>query len=174
MLVVIACVACDAREPTRRFPSNTADSRSAPTPSRDVVALVLAARRAREVGYECTPAFVFPPLPHQTIGITLDPVLTAAAQAKADAIARGAEFSHGEGDDDAEPRARRLGYEPDFVGELLAKGTPSPEATVRSWVQSPGHCRLLLSPRANEIGAGHARDGRGADVWVVELGEDLR
>jgi hypothetical protein len=39
-------------------------------------------------------------------------------------------------------------------GENVAKGYPTPEATVRAWMHSPGHRRNILSSRYTTIGVG--------------------
>jgi uncharacterized protein YkwD len=41
------------------------------------------------------------------------------------------------------------------LGENVASGYPTLEQTLKQWLSSPGHCRLLMNPRYKEIGLAH-------------------
>ncbi len=62
------------------------------------------------------------------------------------------------------------------LGEALAmrSGTaPNARATLRSWLGSPGHRRIVLSGRASRLGVGVASGnfrGGGAQIWVLQVG----
>jgi len=89
--------------------------------------------------------------------LTLEPRLTAAAQAHAaDMLAR-TYYSH-ESPEGSLPRARlqAAGYASDLVGENIAAGQTSVENVVEAWLHSVDHRRNLLDPRFTEIGIGIA------------------
>lgn len=52
-----------------------------------------------------------------------------------------------------------------YAGETLGRGTISPWRLVRMWLQSPGHRRILLSPKPRRIGVGTVKDAHGR--WVT-------
>lgn len=52
-----------------------------------------------------------------------------------------------------------------YAGETLALGRIRPRRTVRLWMQSPPHRKILLSRRARRIGIGAKADSHGR--WVV-------
>ncbi|MGE5636961.1 MAG: CAP domain-containing protein [Nocardioidaceae bacterium] len=57
--------------------------------------------------------------------------------------------------------------------ELHSGRRPQVGATLRAWLRSPGHARLLLSPTPRWIGAGWARGrlgGANVTVWVAHVG----
>ena len=41
------------------------------------------------------------------------------------------------------------------LGENVASGYATIEQTLKQWLSSPGHCRLLMNPRYKEIGVAH-------------------
>ena len=52
-------------------------------------------------------------------------------------------------------RAARAGWHGSW-GENLAYGPGNPEEAVKSWIQSPSHCRNLMNPKHTVMGAGVA------------------
>ena len=62
-------------------------------------------------------------------------------------------------------RARREGYRGRPIGENFAAGHTSPRMVVQGWISSPGHCRNLMNPSANEIGIGFKESW-----WTMVLG----
>jgi hypothetical protein len=58
------------------------------------------------------------------------------------------------------------------VAENIAAGQGSPEAAMNSWMNSEGHRKNLLDPRAKEIGVGHVFAGgtRYGHYWVQNFG----
>ena len=69
-------------------------------------------------------------------------------------------FSHvGPGGATLSARRRAAGYRGRAIGEVLAWGEgryASPRAAVRSWLRSPPHRRVLLSPSYRDVGVGIA------------------
>lgn len=66
-------------------------------------------------------------------------------------------------------RSRAAGYS-DRVGENLAWGQASAEATVEAWVRSPNHCPLLFDASMVHAGAAYHSQGSHAPYWVLVLG----
>ena len=69
----------------------------------------------------------------------------------------------------ASRRFKRLGE----VLEWRRGHKPGVRATVRDWLNSPGHRAVILSPSFKYIGAGLTRGkfrGRRAGIWVAQLG----
>lgn len=102
--------------------------------------------------------------------------LTWAAQAHASDQIRRGYFDHTtpEGVTVA-TRVRRAGYDGRGGWENLYSGwggrTGTPEAAVRSWMNSPGHRANILDPRVEEIGVGIAVDKSGKAVYVQNFGD---
>lgn len=53
-------------------------------------------------------------------------------------------------------RVNRVGYPYSRVGENVAYGQRTPEAVVRSWMNSQGHRQNILNPNFTEIGVAHS------------------
>ena len=98
--------------------------------------------------------------------------LTLAAEAHGGAMATRGFFSHTSGD--GTPFWKRIeryygssGYGLWSVGENLAWAAPSIDAatTVRMWMNSPGHRRVLLTPKWREVGLAAVRVQAGPGVY---------
>ncbi|MBE3134930.1 MAG: CAP domain-containing protein [Acidobacteria bacterium] len=104
--------------------------------------------------------------------LTLNPLLSQAAQAKAlDMGARGY-FSHTTPDGlSAWDLITAAGYEFQAAAENLAVGLGSDDVLVTAWMASPGHRHNILNERYTEIGIGIARGRyKGQDtIFVVQL-----
>jgi uncharacterized protein YkwD len=90
------------------------------------------------------------------------PVLGKAARLQARDMARQAFFEHTDpqGRDPADRVALfDAQHEFSFVGENIAAGYPSPQASCRGWMNSSGHRANILDPDYTHIGAGFARGG---------------
>jgi uncharacterized protein YkwD len=106
--------------------------------------------------------------------LALSAELQSAARGYAGAMASGGFFSHN-GPDGSTPRSRieAAGYHGwSFFAENIAAGQGSPEAVMASWMNSEGHRKNLLDPRAKEIGIGHVFAGgtRYGHFWVQNFG----
>jgi uncharacterized protein YkwD len=55
----------------------------------------------------------------------------------------------------------RMGY-----AENVAYGQTTPQEVVRTWMNSPGHRRNILSPSRSQIGVGLAYGGGGRPYWT--------
>lgn len=65
-------------------------------------------------------------------------------------------FSH-TGRDGSQPwdRARRIGYEANYMGENIAAGQRTADEVVQGWINSPGHRANLLNRNYTELGVGY-------------------
>jgi hypothetical protein len=94
--------------------------------------------------------------------LTLNPVLSVAAQARAVDMKAHQYFAHhnpntGEGPSEA---IEAVGYVAKVSAENIAKGSwRSDRALVQGWIDSPGHRANILNPEVREIGIGLVRDG---------------
>jgi uncharacterized protein YkwD len=63
-------------------------------------------------------------------------------------------------------RMRAAGYRYRAAGENIAAGRSlaDPASVVRAWLNSPGHCRVIMNPKYRELGVGRV-DGAGR--WTV-------
>ena len=50
-------------------------------------------------------------------------------------------------------RATKAGYKWRAVGENISAGFEAAEQIVSAWLNSPGHCRVIMNPDYSEIGA---------------------
>jgi uncharacterized protein YkwD len=100
--------------------------------------------------------------------LSLDPLLSRAAQVQADEMAKYQFLAH-EGRDGSTPsvRATRVGYAWRVVGENVAAGPESAEEVMRGWEQSPDHCRNLLDPEFTALGIAFASNPKstGHSTW---------
>jgi uncharacterized protein YkwD len=83
-------------------------------------------------------------------------------------------FSH-TGSDNSSPGVRitREGYAWSTYGENIAVGYPTVSVAMQGWLGSEGHCRNIMSPAFEEIGAGFAEGPFGgsqsARYWTFDL-----
>jgi uncharacterized protein YkwD len=62
-------------------------------------------------------------------------------------------------------RATVAGYKWSYIGENIAWGPPDIRSVVTGWIESPGHCKNIMSRDYKEIGA-----ARNLDYWVQVFG----
>lgn len=70
-------------------------------------------------------------------------------------------------------RMAAAGYDAFGFSENIAAGNADAASTFNQWLTSPGHCRNMMSPEANEIGIGHAynRESTYRDYWTQNFGQ---
>jgi hypothetical protein len=107
----------------------------------------------------------------------IDPPLRRAAGRQAADLVRRHYFAHVRaGGPDVLARLRAAGWSGTAYGEALAWGCgrrARPRATVRSWVASPMHRAILLSPLYRDAGVGvwdRAPGGCRGGTWVLDAG----
>ncbi len=115
---------------------------------------------------------------HTVGGLTVSPVLTAAAQAKADDMAARGYFAHVSPDGkNSWYWFREAGYTFIYAGENLAVDFHDSGDVVRAWMNSPTHRRNMLDGNFTEIGIATARgvyEGRPTTFVVQMFGTPAR
>lgn len=68
-------------------------------------------------------------------------------------------------------RISAAGYRGQGVGENIAAGNSTAQATFDQWLNSPGHCSNMMNPSANEMGVGFAvGSARYGSYWTQVFG----
>lgn len=95
---------------------------------------------------------------HNAGALTENPLLTQAAQAKAEDMAAKGYFAH-VGPDGTEPWVwiKSAGYRYQYAGENLAVKFTDSHEVVSAWMASPTHRANILKPQYTEIGIGIAQ-----------------
>lgn len=98
------------------------------------------------------------------MAVTWNDKLAEAALRHAQDVALTGKVGH-VGSDSTGPdtRVRDTGYSFEFVGEILATGSRSADEVMEGFLNSPGHCSVLMSDRYSEAGAAIA----GGRVWTI-------
>ena len=128
-----------------------------------------AVNQARSVGRFCGTTRFDPAPP-----VAWNDDLAMAAYLHSYDMATNGFFSH-TGSDNSSPGARitREGYAWSTYGENIAVGYPTVSAVMQGWLGSEGHCRNIMSPAFEEIGAGFAEGPFGgsqsARYWTFDL-----
>lgn len=95
--------------------------------------------------------------------LRVDAVLSAAAQQQAERMAATGLVQHVGADGSTQiTRAQRAGCRSPFVGENIAWGQTSAQATFDGWMASPGHRVNMMHPSYGVFGVGEA-----GGMWVI-------
>jgi uncharacterized protein YkwD len=132
----------------------------------ELAQIVRIANMHRATGYDCggqqMPA---------TGPLVMDAKLQIAAQLHAEDMAQQDYFDHTSLDGRSfSTRIRDAGYTASPRGENIAAGNQTPEATMEQWMNSPGHCKNIMSAGSIEIGVGHGTGGSYRHYWVQTFG----
>jgi len=105
-----------------------------------------------------------------TAPLALNSLLTAAAQAHSDEMARYSYLEH-KGRDGTTPaqRVTTIGYAWSHTGENIAGGPGSPEDVVAGWLKSPGHCANIMSPKFTEMGVAYALSNDDYGIYWTQV-----
>ncbi len=91
--------------------------------------------------------------------LQLNDKLGQAAQRHAEDMAKNNFVSHDGSDGSTiQSRIEEAGYDYSAFAENVAGGQSTPEAVLKSWLNSSGHRRNILNPDYKEIGIGYAKD----------------
>ncbi|MFI9169517.1 CAP domain-containing protein [Streptomyces lincolnensis] len=103
--------------------------------------------------------------------LTVDPLLTRAAQVYSTDMAARAFYSH-TSPEGTQPwdRAAAAGSRHRSIGENIACGQRSPAEVVEGWMNSPGHRANILKPGFTHIGIGFAGGGPRGTYWTQLFG----
>ena len=100
--------------------------------------------------------------------------LNRSAQRWTNTMVRAGSFTHGA---DFAQRITAAGFNWSQAGENIAAGFQTPAAAVRAWMNSPGHCRNILSPAFADIGigvsAGRVAGAGRRGTWTQDFGLPL-
>ncbi|GMQ80605.1 MAG: CAP domain-containing protein [Rhodothermia bacterium] len=144
ILVVSVFTACDSLSPVESA-DELEQVESASTSELDLVSLVNAARAtARSCGASQHAA---------TSPVTWNSKLATAAQSHSEDMAFGDFFSHtGSDGSTVADRVTATAYSWRTVGENIYGGYTEAERAMTAWLDSPGHCRLIMDPNFKEVG----------------------
>jgi uncharacterized protein YkwD len=103
--------------------------------------------------------------------LSVDPLLTNAAQTYSEDMVARAFYSH-TSPDGTQPwdRAAAAGSTRRTIGENIACGQRSPAEVVLGWMNSPGHRANILKPAFTHIGIGLAGGGKMGTYWTQLFG----
>lgn len=104
--------------------------------------------------------------------LTINSILTNAAQAHAADMACSGRISHtGSDGSSAYSRILAFGYSPSYSEEIIYGGG-GPQAAMTWWMNDQIHRNAILNPTSTEMGVGYAYFANGSygDYFVVELG----
>lgn len=112
--------------------------------------------------------------------LELDPLepdarLMAAAKRHADDMAAKERMDHtGSDDTTMVDRVRDEKYDFRLVGENIAMGPTTPEQANKSWLDSPGHKKNILTPDFKQMGAAFTKSRKSRRLyWCVVFGNPL-
>lgn len=76
------------------------------------------------------------------------------------------------GSDGSSPidRVRRAGYRGVFLGETLSETFETELQTLSAWMSNPDTRRIILDPRARDLGFSWLQERNGKIWWVMEMG----
>jgi len=88
--------------------------------------------------------------------VILNTRLNTAARDHSVDMANNNYFSHtGQNGSSFDQRIQNAQYQGSPIGENIAAGSNTPEATFNQWVNSEGHFRNMINPNINEMGIGY-------------------
>lgn len=129
----------------------------------EVEGILAGANAARASGADCGSRGAFGPAP----ALAGDANLHIAAQAHADDMAANNFFSHtGSDGSNFGLRISRTEFSGQPIGENIAAGNRTAEATTQQWLDSDGHCANIMNPNATKLGVGFALGGQYGTLWV--------
>lgn len=123
--------------------------------------LLDAVNRLRAKGCHCGRKYMAPVGP-----VRWNSKLEKAAISHANDMDRNNFFAHkGSNGSTIGDRASKAGYRWRAVGENIAAGYGSFQATMLAWKDSPGHCQNLMNGSYDEMGLAEVND-----IWVQDFG----
>lgn len=131
--------------------------------------LLVLVNQQRAIGANCG-GQNFGPVPP----LTMHPALRRSARLHSQDMADQDYFEH-DGLDGRSPfqRMSDAGYDAFPMAENIAAGNAGAQGTFDQWLNSPGHCRNMMSGDANEIGIGHGfnRNSTYGHYWTQNFGQ---
>lgn len=103
--------------------------------------------------------------------LSLNPLLTAAAQGHADFMAQRGILAHaGIGDGDPFSRMQAAGYAYGWAAENAAAGQVDTVQVMEAWLGDPPHRANVLGPHYRDVGFGLSRAANGTPYWCADFG----
>lgn len=97
--------------------------------------------------------------------------LFAAARAHSANMAKQEKLAHELDGKKPHERVKDSGYTFAATGENIAWNSPTPEDTLKLWMNSPGHKANILNEDYTEIGVGVATSEKGERYWTQVFGK---
>ncbi len=142
-----------------------------PVPSGDLGTMFTLVNEARTQHQQCGAKTMPPVAP-----VTYNAEVAKAAQLHAEDMAANSYFDHDSLDGRSfVDRIEATAYRGSPGGENIASGFPTPQDTLRGWLNSPGHCTNLMDPEFDTMGLGFAehkdpRYSTPVTYWVQDFG----
>lgn len=107
--------------------------------------------------------------------LVMNDLLTCSSRVHSQDMAVRDFFAHDNPDGESPfDRMEAAGYEYRSAGENIAWGQQSPEQVMSGWMDSPGHCRNIMSDSFTELGVGYylheSGDNRPRPFWTQNFG----
>lgn len=103
--------------------------------------------------------------------LTWSGVLAGTAHAHSADMAAHGYFTHDSRDGTSfSKRITQAGYRWNWVGENIAAGQRTPAEVVKAWLNSPGHCKNIMSSHFTQLGVGYATGGKYGTYWTQDFG----
>ncbi len=117
--------------------------------------------KARSCGADAKPAVA---------AVAWNDLLFKASAAHSKDMADRNYFSHNnlEGVDPFQ-RMRNAGYKTGFAGENIAAGQNGIASVMNGWLNSPGHCSIIMGGNYKEVGAACVKNTKGTPYWTLDI-----
>lgn len=126
--------------------------------------VVVLTNEARKIARDCGGTWMDAAGP-----LAVNDKLALAAQRHAEDMEERDFFEHDNPDGETpRDRMRAAGYTGSVTGENIAQGQNTPADVVQAWIDSPGHCRNMMSSSYTEIGVGFHKGS--TEQWVQNFG----
>lgn len=103
-------------------------------------------------------------------GYQFDSVLFRSAEIQVEYMVEHGTIAHEWADGTSvEQRAAAAGFH-GSVGECTARGQRTESEVLQAWVDSPGHCRVIMTPAANRYGLAWQNGKGGIRYWCLVVG----
>jgi len=142
-----------------------------PVPTGDLATMFALVNEARSQRQQCGAKSMPPVSP-----VVYNAEIAKAAQLHAEDMAAKSYFDHDSLDGRSfVDRIEATAYKGSPAGENIASGFPTPQDTLRGWLNSPGHCTNLMDPEFDAMGLGFAehkdpRYSTAVTYWVQDFG----
>jgi uncharacterized protein YkwD len=126
----------------------------------------------RSIEQDCRTEGIFSPTPP----LKYEPHLQCSSRYHARWMAENEELNHdsfgGDLGDDFYQRVESTNYVGYAIGENIAAGYDTSRSVVRGWMDSDGHCSIIMSPDAKDIGVGYFMDENTLYLhwWTLNVG----